>query len=87
MKSIKAFCSYYRSYVKWLVIDLLCAAGSSLICIVFPVVVDYIMSDVLPRKRMDLFLLFMGGAFLAYCLNTCFLFVINYIGTYHWCTD
>lgn len=80
MKKLKKFCSYYKPYKKWIILDLSCAAMSSLICITFPLIVDFMISKVLPGKMTDLFVILIITVFIAYCLNAGFLYLIGFVG-------
>lgn len=80
MEKLRKFFSYYKSYKKWIILDLGCAAMSSLICITFPVIVDFMISIVLPKKMVGVFVALIITVFMAYCLNAVFLYLIGFIG-------
>lgn len=77
---IKNFAKYYKPYCKTLyavIIGSLIAAGLDLI---FPMAVRYVLNGVLPRKEIEVLLLYATVLALLYIFNYFILFAVSYYG-------
>lgn len=76
----RRFFSYYRPYKGLFLLDFGCAILVGLLELAFPVAVNQVIDDIMPRQDFKLVMLACGGLFAFYAINTALQYVVIFFG-------
>lgn len=74
------FLSYYKPHMSIFILDMVCALGSCLIDLLFPMASRTALNKLLPQGLFNAFFALMGILILAYLLKALFTYIIGYWG-------
>lgn len=77
---LRRFFSYYRPYKGLFLLDFGCAILVGLLELAFPVAVNQVIDDIMPRQDFKLVMLACGGLFAFYAINTALQYVVIFFG-------
>ncbi len=77
---LAVFLSYFRPHMRLFTIDMLCAAGVSVIDLVFPIVSRRSMQTLLPNRLFGAFFAVIAALLIAYLLKAVLTYVITVLG-------
>lgn len=77
---LRRFFSYYRPYKGLFLLDFGCAILVGLLELAFPVAVNQVIDDIMPRQDFKLVILACGGLFAFYAINTALQYVVIFFG-------
>lgn len=77
---LSIFVSYYRPHLKLFILDMICAAASCAIDLIFPVVTRYSLNELLPKTLYGIFFGLMGLMVGLYALKAGMQYIICYWG-------
>lgn len=77
---LRRFFSYYRPYKRLFLLDFGCAILVGLLELAFPVAVNQVIDDIMPRQDFKLVMLACGGLFAFYAINTALQYVVIFFG-------
>lgn len=77
---LRRFFSYYRPYKGLFLLDFGCAILVGLLELAFPVAVNQVIDDIMPRQDFKLVMLACGGLFAFYAINTSLQYVVIFFG-------
>ena len=75
MSLFRRFCSYYRKYKWWFILDMAVALMSSALSIISPAIVRHILNKSLPEKAWGFAILFSALMFLIYAIQSVFTYI------------
>lgn len=76
----KRFFSYYRPYRALFLLDFGCATLAAILELIFPVLVNRVIDDIMPSKNIQLIVVVCAGLFGFYVINTIFQYIVVYFG-------
>lgn len=77
---LKRFFSYYRPYRGLFILDFSCAVLAGLLELAFPVAVNQVIDQIMPRKEFRIVALACAALFLFYVMNTILQYIVVYFG-------
>ena len=77
---LRIFLSYFRPHKKLFILDMICAFSIALVDLVYPLISQSAMYDMLPQNAYKTFFLVMGIVVLAYLMKALMQFVVTYWG-------
>ena len=77
---LRSFFSYYKPYKKLFILDFTCAVIAAALELAFPVVVNNVIDNVLPKGNWRLIMLVCLGLLFFYIINTALQFIVVYFG-------
>ena len=76
----KRFFSYYRPYRALFLLDFGCATLAAILELIFPVLVNRVIDDIMPSKNIQLIVVVCAGLLGFYVINTIFQYIVVYFG-------
>lgn len=77
---LKRFFSYYKPYKKLFLLDFSCAVIAGILELLFPVLVRYVIDDIIPHHNFSTVILIAFALLIFYLLNTFFKYIVVYFG-------
>lgn len=77
---LKRFFTYYRPYRKLFLLDFSCAVLAGILELAFPVIVNYVIDQLMPKGDFSLVMWAAAGLFLFYILNTGLQYIVVFFG-------
>ncbi len=77
---LKKFIQLYKPHKKLLALDLSASFSMSAIDLIFPVVVSYIIDEIVPAKNLKLLLILCAATIIGYMIKYIFEYIVSYYG-------